>query len=139
MRKFRELLVGGDKGFTLIELLVVIAVLGILAGIAIPRLSGVSDKAIRTEAETFLGTVKLGLEMYYVENDNSYPANGADLTLDANLGQYIDNFDEVTDEWGLAYAYTNEDDFTVTMSYNDAAAGIDDVVLTKTANGYSVD
>jgi len=45
MRKFREMIFsGGNKGFTLIELLVVIAVLGILAGIAIPRLTGVRVK-----------------------------------------------------------------------------------------------
>ena len=45
MMKIRRIFSGGEDGFTLIELLVVIAVLGILAGIAIPRIAGVRDQA----------------------------------------------------------------------------------------------
>ncbi|TDP96947.1 general secretion pathway protein G [Halanaerobium saccharolyticum] len=135
MQKIRNLF-KHEEGFTLIELLVVIAVLGILAAIAIPRLGGVTDKATRSEASSFLSSVKSGLEMYYVENDNSYPADGATLSDNAVLGQYISNFGEVTDDWSISYSYTDDDDFKVTMDHSDA--DISDVILQKSANGYVI-
>ncbi|MCF8009131.1 MAG: type II secretion system GspH family protein [Halanaerobiales bacterium] len=65
-----------DKGFTLIELLVVIAVLGILAAIAIPRLTNIRDKAEDTNIDSAVGALRNGLEMHYAET-GSYPSMGA--------------------------------------------------------------
>lgn len=50
-------------GFTLVELIVVIAVLGILAGIAIPRLTGVTDQAKYSAGETGLANLRTMIEI----------------------------------------------------------------------------
>ena len=91
MRKFREMIFsGGNKGFTLIELLVVIAVLGILAGIAVPRMFGITDRAKVSAVEADLRNIQTGLEMYFAEK-TEYPVNVSTLgDLSGQLNDYIE-------------------------------------------------
>ena len=70
MSKMRKILSGGEEGFTLIELLVVIAVLGILAAIAIPRISGVTDRARRSNLQASGQTVRSSVELSIADTGN---------------------------------------------------------------------
>ncbi len=77
------------KGFTLIELLIVVAIIGIIAGIAIPRFLGVRTKAKVTRAFADMANIGTALEMYYVDEDE-YPQPAIGDTLDATeLKDYI--------------------------------------------------
>ena len=82
-----------EEGFTLIELLVVVAVLGILAALAIPRLTGVTDRARLAEAEQAIGSLKTGAEMCFVERNSyaSLDSGGGELrTSNSTIKDYID-------------------------------------------------
>lgn len=68
-----------EKGFTLIELLIVVAIIGIVAGIAIPRFLGARTVAKVTRAFADMRSLADGLEMYFTA-ENQYPLTLAGLT-----------------------------------------------------------
>ena len=64
-------------GFTLIELLIVVVIVGILAGIAIPKYSSVKEKSYIAAVTSDLKIMATQMEIYQAEN-LVYPA---DITL----------------------------------------------------------
>lgn len=62
-----------QKGFTLIEIMVVVVILGILAGIVIPRLLDEPEKARRIKAATQIRSFEEALGMFKLDN-GFYPA-----------------------------------------------------------------
>ena len=55
------------------ELLLIVAILGILASLGIPRLTGVNQKAQDTSISVVAGSIKTAMEIYFIDNGNSYP------------------------------------------------------------------
>jgi general secretion pathway protein G len=61
-----------ERGFTLIELMVVIVILGILAGLIIPRIMGRPDEARRAKARMQIESLDTALKLYRLDSGN-YP------------------------------------------------------------------
>lgn len=57
-----------ERGFTLIELLVVIAILGVLGGLAVPRVIGAVEDARRNGNIANRAIIQSAVERYYIEN-----------------------------------------------------------------------
>lgn len=67
-----------QKGFTLVELVVVIAIIGILAGIAVPRFLDATASARGAKIVADMRTIQSAEMIYYAKNAK-YPTQQSDL------------------------------------------------------------
>jgi type IV pilus assembly protein PilA len=85
-----------QKGFTLIELLAVIVILGIIAAIAIPAISGVINKSDKKASAQEGVAIINAAKMWVAENPDAASAR-AKLTGGANKLEGIAGTDELDD------------------------------------------
>jgi type II secretion system protein G len=93
-----------EKGFTLIELLVVIAILGVLAAIAIPRITTSTATAKANACATNIDIMNTQIEMYYADK-GEYPA-GTSLTTVTGDPNYFPEGAPVCPSTGTSTPYT---------------------------------
>ncbi|HEX9113715.1 MAG TPA: type II secretion system major pseudopilin GspG [Nitrospirota bacterium] len=105
-----------SKGFTLIEIMVVIIILGLLAGLVLPRFLGQEEKAKVEVAKTQIRSLEGALDAYKLDN-GFYPST--DQGLDALIkkpetgripekwreGGYLKPARIPKDPWGKDYVY----------------------------------
>ena len=76
------------KAFTLIELLVVVLIIGILAGIALPKYQLVVGKAKFSTLKTIAKNIADACNRYYLIH-NTYPNSITDLDIDLSGGNGV--------------------------------------------------
>jgi general secretion pathway protein G len=103
-------------GFTLIELMVVIVILGVLAGLIIPRIMGRPEEARRMKARVQIESMETALKLYKLDN-GSYPSTeqGLEALVEApTVGQlprawreggYLEKGRVPKDPWESDYVY----------------------------------
>jgi prepilin-type N-terminal cleavage/methylation domain-containing protein len=65
-----------EEGFTLIELLIVIVILGILAGVVLFSVGGITDRGSTAACKSDRKTIEVAVEAYRAKHpDIGYPAN----------------------------------------------------------------
>lgn len=131
---------GDRRGFTLIELMVVIVILGILAGLIVPRIMGEPDKAKILKARMQIESIGTALRMYKLDNGNyptteqglqalvEQPASG-DTPKNWRKGGYLEKGKVPKDPWGNEFVYLSpglHDDFDIIAYGADGAAGGED-------------
>ncbi len=103
-------------GFTLIELMVVIVILGILAGLIIPRIMGRPEEAKQLKAKMQIEALETALKLYKLDN-GAYPdtEQGLQALIEkpetGNIpkkwkdGGYLDKGKLPKDPWGNEFVY----------------------------------
>ncbi len=76
-------------GFTLIELVVVILILGILAGVAAPKLFNTSAKATDNSARATLTIIRNAIELYAAENGGLPPTWSNEAAFQTDILFYL--------------------------------------------------
>ena len=105
---------GDAAGFTLIELMVVIVILGVLAGLVLPRIVDQPDKARVVKAKMQIESLSMALKQYKLDN-GFYPSTEQGLRAlkeKPSIGRVPQNYpakgylDTVPkDPWGRDYVY----------------------------------
>lgn len=105
-----------DRGFTLIELMVVIVILGILAGLIVPRIMGRPEEAKQLKAKMTIESLETSLRLYKLDN-GSYPTTEQGLQAlverpdTGNVpqkwrdGGYLEKGKVPKDPWDNEYVY----------------------------------
>lgn len=74
-----------QQGFSLVELIIVMAILAMLAGIAVPRFTGVLDKSKQNAHDANVDMIARAAELYYQTHNQTRPT----ITELTNQGEYL--------------------------------------------------
>ena len=129
----------GCQGFTLIEIMVVMVILGILAGLIVPRIIGRPEEARRMKAKIQIQGFETALQLYKLDTGNYptteqglqalvEPPSTGELAKSWREGGYLEKGQVPKDPWGNEYIYLSpgtHGDFDIISYGADGTSGGD--------------
>ncbi|HKS17242.1 MAG TPA: type II secretion system major pseudopilin GspG [Planctomycetota bacterium] len=122
-----------DRGFTLIELLLVVVIIGILAAIVVPRLTGRTEEAQIGATKATMTNIRTSLGLYETDN-GKFPTQDQGLLAlivkptaapePKKWRKYLETSELPKDAWGNEFAYKNPGEKN-TDGYDLVSAGPD--------------
>ncbi len=96
------------KAFSLIELMIVIVILGLLAAMVVPNLTGKAEEAKKKIVCVEMKRIYNGVLDEYKVNNSTYPSTEEGLELLAEKDYFKDK-KLPHDSWGSKFIYINDD------------------------------
>lgn len=140
MLRITKLTTNNNRGFTMIELMVVIVILGILAGLIVPRIMDRPTQAKQLKAKMTIESLSAALKLYKLDN-GSYPTTeqGLQALVQApetggqmknwRKGGYLEKGKVPKDPWDNEFIYISpgaHGDFDLISYGADGASGGED-------------
>ncbi|MCA1810090.1 MAG: type II secretion system major pseudopilin GspG [Kiritimatiellia bacterium] len=118
-------------GFTLIEVLLVVMIIGLIAAVVMPRLTGRGRDAQITAARTSIANLSTAINLYEIDNGAFPPSLQALITKTGEQnwkGPYLSKGEMPRDPWGNEFVYSVKDNGYEIRSYGPSGtAGTDDI------------
>ncbi|MGE5086712.1 MAG: type II secretion system major pseudopilin GspG [Bacillota bacterium] len=119
--------ISNRKGMTLIEIMIVLAIIGGIAALLLPRLTGQLDKAKQKEARIQMSQIVNAISMYYTDCGKNPQALENLVKADANCSNwgpepYLKK--DPKDPWGHDFVYElNGNEYTLKCLGKDGREG----------------